>query len=116
MVTLKYCQDNLKKAEKGEKHKEEEEIKHELHRLRMKEEDAEGFEVDKEDFDNVLAKFQQKPTKAYDFLLKADDCYKDAIFKLCKRFIDTEDFPDKFRETLLYMLWKKKGSAEVLKK
>ena len=58
---------------------------------------------------------QRKQTKAYDFLLKADDSYKDAIFKLCKRFIDTEDFPTKFGETLLYMLWKKKGSAEVLK-
>lgn len=72
-ITLKYCQDNLKKTEKGDKYREEEEIKQELHRLRMKDKDDDGFEVDKEDFDNVLAKFQRKQTKAYDFLLKADD-------------------------------------------
>ena len=67
----------------------------------MKEKHDDGFEVNKEHFDHVLAKFQQKKTKAYNFLLKADDSYKDAIFKLCKRFIDTEDFPTKFGETLL---------------
>ena len=67
----------------------------------MKEKHDDGFEVNKEHFDHVLAKFQQKKTKSYDFLLNVYDSYKDAIFKLCKRFIDTEDFPTKFGETLL---------------
>ena len=32
-----------------------------------------------------------------------------------KKFIDKEEFPDMFKETLLYMIWKKKGSALTLK-
>ena len=64
----------------------------------MREQENDCFEVTKEDFDIVLVKFQKKQIKAYDFLLKADDSYKDAIFILCKKFIETEDFLDKFKE------------------
>ena len=70
----------------------------------MKEDDGDGFEFNKEDFNIVLAKFQKKQTKANDFLLKAADSYKYATFILCKKFIDTEKFPNMFKENLLYML------------
>ena len=81
----------------------------------MKDRDNDGFEVSKEDFDDVIEKFKSKQTKVYDFLIKADHDYKHAIFLLCKKFLDAEEFPDKFRETLLVMIWKKKGPAEILK-
>ena len=83
--------------------------------MRMKDRDNDGFEVSKEDFDDVIEKFKSKQTKVYDFLIKADHDYKHAIFLLCKKFLDAEEFPDKFRETLLVMIWKKKGPAEILK-
>ena len=114
-VTLQYCKDNLKKKEKAECFDVDEKVKKDLHRIRMNEKDSDGFEITKEDFDDVLAKFQRKTTKVYDFLLKADDEYKDAIFCLCKKFIDEEQFPDIFKETLLYMILKRKGSAQTLK-
>ena len=114
-MTLQYCKDNLKTKEKAEEYKKEDEIKQALHIVRMKDKDSDGFEVQKEDFDDVVEKFKSKQTKAYDFLTKADKDYKHAIFLLCKKFIDTEEFPDRFRETLLIMIWKKKGPAEVLK-
>ena len=48
-------------------------------------------------------------------MTNADDEYKEAIFLLCKKFIDEEEFPDRFKETVLNMIWKKKGSAATLK-
>ena len=78
----------------------------------MTDTDNNGFEVKKEDFDNVIEKFKLKQTKAYDFLIKADDEYKDSIFLLCKKFIDAEEFPEKFKETILYMIGKHRKSCE----
>jgi hypothetical protein len=114
-VTLKYCKDNLKKKDKAQCYARNEEVKRELHKARMNEEDSEGFEITQEDFDDVTKNLQKKTTKAYDFILKADEDYKAAIFLLCKKFIDEEEFPDLFKETLLIMIWKKKGSAQTLK-
>ena len=37
------------------------------------------------------------------------------MFKLCKKMIDTEEFPYSFRKTILFMIWKQKGPSEVLK-
>ena len=54
-------------------------------------------------------------TKSYDFLLKAGQNYQDAIYNLCKRMIKEEEFPMRFRKTMLFMLWKQKGPQEVLK-
>ena len=62
----------------------------------------------------MLHKFNEKGTKTYDFLLKASKEYKDSIFHLCKKFFEREEFPEKFRKTILLMIWKRKGSAEVL--
>ena len=110
-VTLQYCKNNLTKKDKDECFFKDDEMKKELHEARMKDEDDEGFELTKEDFDDVIEKLKKKTTKAYDFVTKADDDYKAAIFLLLKKFIDKEEFPDMFKETLLYMIWKKKGSA-----
>ena len=37
------------------------------------------------------------------------------MFKLCKSMIEKEEFPSNFRKTLLNMIWKAKGPAEILK-
>ena len=37
------------------------------------------------------------------------------MYKLCKRIIENEEFPASFRKTILFMIWKQKGPAEVLK-
>ena len=41
--------------------------------------------------------------------------YREGIFKFCKRMIKEEEFPTMFRNTLLYMIWKRKGGQEILK-
>ena len=114
-VTLDYCVSNLKKRECKQEESHSRNLKEKLHQMRMKEEEDEGFELLKEDFDEVLKKFGKKSTKAYDMILKSSDRYKEAIFEVCKLFIEKEDFPEKFRKTTLHMIKKKKGSAEVLK-
>ena len=81
----------------------------------MKDRSGEGFEVSIEEFEAVLTKFATKETKTYDFILKAGDKYKEAIYKLCKRIIEEEEVPDSFHKTVLIMIWKRKGSMETLR-
>ena len=78
-------------------------VKEYLHNIRMEDNDNEGFDIDKEDFENVLKKFNKK---SYDFLLKSGLKYKEAMFKLCNYMIEKEDFPISFKKTLLNMIWK----------
>ena len=37
-----------------------------------------------------------------------------SIFKLCERMFKEEKFPDRFKETLLHMIYKGSGSREIL--
>ena len=62
----------------------------------MEDKGGEEFDVLSEDFENVIAKFKTKDTKTYDFLIKAGDEYKEAIFQLCKRIIEREEIPKSF--------------------
>ena len=81
----------------------------------MEDQGSDGFEIVKDDFDNVLKKFGSKTTKSYDFMLKGGPKYKEVIYKLCKSMIEKEEFPTSFRKTILNMIWKQKGPSEILK-
>ena len=83
-VTLAYCVDNLKKQYDKDQYN----LKKMLHELRMEDDNDIGFEIEECDFDEVLEKFKSKPTKSYDFLLKAGKKYQEVMFQLCKRMID----------------------------
>ena len=37
------------------------------------------------------------------------------MFPFCKDMVEKIDFPKGFRKTILYIIWKQKGPAEVLK-
>ena len=114
-VTLAYCVANLTKKSDDIEVLKGLELKESLHRMRMEEKDDKGLQLNKSDFDGVMGKFAQKQTKSYDFLLKAGDQFKETIYKLCKKMIDDEEFPLSFRKTVLFMIWKQKGPAEILK-
>ena len=79
------------------------------------EDEDDDLEVDQEDFKDVLKKFSKKPTKTYDFLLKAGERYQNAIFKLCKRMVHKEEITKSFQKTTLIMIWKMKGAMNILK-
>ena len=111
-ATLEYCADNLRNREPDPEVKSLVSVKNLLVEEKLKEKE-EPLEIDKNDYNTVLTKFKAKAS--YDFLVKASDNFQDAIFKLCRRMIKEEEFPDMFRRTLLYMIWKQKGPANILK-
>ena len=114
-VTLAYCVDNLTKKSTNTDVEKEKDLRKTVHELRMKEEDTEELEIGWKDFEEVLKKFGLKKTKSYDFLLKSGKRYQEVMFKFCKKMISTEEFPLSFNRTVLYMIWKQKGPAEILK-
>ena len=111
-VTLNYCVDNLTRKIDGSLNN----IKYDINKLRMEDRSQEEeLVIGKGDFKEVIRKFKSKTTKSYDFLLNSGGKYQEVMFKLCKRMIENEEFPLSFRKTLLYMIWKQKGPADVLK-
>ena len=114
-ATLEYCVNNLKNNEPDDDVKEKVQKQKRDQVEKMQEKRGDTFHVKFEDFEEVLTKFAMKSTTTYDFLLNAGKNYKTAIYKLCKRIIDNEDIPDGFRTTTLIMIWKRKGSMDVLR-
>jgi hypothetical protein len=114
-ATLEYCADNLRNREPDPEVKELVELRKALYELKVNEEPNEVLEISKDDFEAVVKKFKSKQTKSYDFLIKASQNFQDAIHYLCARMIKNEEFPQMFRKTLLYMIWKSKGPQEILK-
>ena len=114
-VTLTYCVDNLTKKNSDPEVEKGVLLRKTIHELRMQEEDTEGFEIEKDDFEEVMKKFGSKKTRSYDFLLNSGGKYKESMFNLCKKMIEKEEFPNSFQKTMLYMIWKQKGPAEILK-
>ena len=110
-VTLAYCVDNLTKKKQDVVAN----LRNTLNELIMDACKDEVLEIVKNDLDEVMNKFQSKSTKTYDFLLNGGEKNKESMFILCKRMIEKEEFPLSFRKTLLSMIWKRKGPAEVLK-
>ena len=66
------------------------------------------IKASKEVYDQVLLKFKANNKRNYDFLMKASEEFKESVFLLCKRIIETESVPRTFRETTLHQIWKRK--------
>ena len=114
-ATLKYCTDNLKGNEPDPEVKELVEKRKKDQKMKIVMKTNESFEIDHDDFEEVMEKFKKKDTKTYDFLIKAGKKFQFAMYKFCKRIIDTEEIPKSFMRTILYMLWKTKGPSNILK-
>ena len=114
-ATLSYCLNNLKNNTMTKEGEKVAAMKEKLHEIRMKEDTKEEFEIGKEECEVVMKRFKAKETKSYDLLLKADKDYQESLLGLCRRMINEESFPEEFQETVLQMIWKGKGPAEVLK-
>ena len=114
-VTLEYVVNNLEGNIPDKEVRDMVKLRRDIQLENMKDTSGESFEIDEDDFNNVLAKFKSKTTKTYDFLLKAGTKYQSALFELCKMMIQKEEFPKSFKQTVLYMIWKRKGAMDVLK-
>jgi hypothetical protein len=73
-----------------------------------------SFIPSKEGFNKVIKKFKENDKRNYDFLIKAGDKFKDAVYRLCRRMIEKEQFPRSFENTTLHQIYKGKGKREVL--
>ena len=113
-VTLEHCMDTLKDNEPEHDVEQLVTAIKDVHELRMEEDDDIPMEVTKDEFDQILEKFDRKNKRSYDFLLRAGDCFKNSIHKLCGRMIREEIFPVRFFETTLQQLWKRKFPRENL--
>ena len=92
----------------GEKFKEFAELKEEVHKLRMEENNhEEEVEITLDDFFLTLAKFASKKSATYSFIDNAGLKFKLAFFKLCKKLIKNEAFSESFDSTTLVQLPKK---------
>ena len=89
-------------------------IEHDMHEWMMKDDKDKDDLIEKEDFDEVINTFKKKNKATYKFIVKAGERYKTSIYKFCNRMVKEETFPEKFSETMLKQLWKKKGSRELL--
>jgi hypothetical protein len=114
-ATLKYCAANLQNKNQDPEVEPIVNLQKACIVEKLKEVPSEPLVIDKADFDFVVKKFKFKETKSYDFLLKSSEEYQKVIFKLCRKMIMEEDFPDMFRKTILYIIWKGKGPQEIMK-
>ena len=85
-------------------------VESEVHEAMMTKETDKEDNINWDDFKDVINKFKSKNKPAYHFLTKAGESFQKSIYKLCRRFIQDENFPSKFSETVLKQLWKRKGS------
>ena len=62
------------------------------------------MEPDKDTYDEVVNKFKLNRNKSYDFLIESFEEYTYVIFLMCRRFLQSKIFPDKFRKTTLHQI------------
>ena len=79
----------------------------------IKEDDAE-IDITREEFEELIKKLERKNKRTYDFLIKSGTGFKTCVLKLCQRLIKAEKFPNRFFETALQQLLKKKFPRENL--
>ena len=84
------------------------------HEKRMVEKAVGQVEFKKADFDKVVENFSWSKKRTYDFLVKAGDSFKECVFYLCKRILETEEIPSSFDYTDLHQIYKGKGPRELL--
>ena len=113
-VNLEHCLKILKDIEPVKDVKQLVKLESDLHDILMNEETDKELEITEEEYNIVVDKFKSKNKRIYDFLTKSGKLYKLSIYKLCKRMLKEESFPDSFCKTTLHQLWKPKGSRQDL--
>ena len=68
------------------------------------------FETDENIFKLNQQKFKISGKRNYHFLTRAGAKFQKSVYKLCRRMIKEESFPRDFSSTVLFQLWKRKGS------
>ena len=77
----------------------------------MEKKNKEEYKLDKDLYNKVVKRINDKGMRIVDFLNKSGDKYKEAIFWYMKKIISNETTPFAISYTTLIPIWKKKGSA-----
>ena len=56
------------------------------------------FEINKEIFEKVLAKFKGSIKRNYDVIVRADKMFQEKVYELCQIMIQKEEIPSEFRK------------------
>ena len=73
------------------------------------------FETSRITFDKVIKKFRKSRKRTYDYITKSGLGFKDVVFKFLQRMFEEEQFPLKFQQTTLHMIFKGgQGRREIL--
>ena len=113
-VNLEHCVNVLKNNIPKDEVKELLKFEYELHDQMMKDESDKDTNITEDDFDLIIGKFKKKNKKSFHFLTKSGNLFQRSIYKLCRRMLKEECFPKDFAKTVLYQLWKRKGSRKDL--
>ena len=113
-VNLEHCIQVLKHNTPSEEAEKQLKIEAQLHEARMEDDKDADTTITKEQFQETLKKFKDRNKRSYDFITKAGLEFQDSMHMLCKRMFEEECFPARFANTILYNLWKRKGSREDL--
>ena len=92
-TSLDHCVKVLSKNKLREKDDEEQKIKEENHKIIMRTENKDEYELDKDLYNKVLKRISDKGKRMFDLLNKSGDKYKDAIFWYIKKIIKNETTP-----------------------
>ena len=84
------------------------------HKIMMEDKADSDTNISIDQFEVLLEKLKCRNKRSYHFITKAGTDFQDSMFKFCKRMIEEESFPARFEKTILYNLWKRKGSREDL--
>ena len=103
-VNLEHCLKTFQNKEAHSEAKQAVSIKEYVHNMRMKEESVDDFEVTEDTFNEAVKELAKKNKRSYDFMTKAGKGFQRTVFKLIKRMIAEEVFPEKFFETTLCQL------------
>ena len=110
---LEYCIQTLSNNEPEERFKDE--IKKKREYVQSVVENKEGtFEATRSTFEMNIKKFKQSGKKNYLFLTKAGVKFQNVVYKMCKRMLEQEVFPEAFNKTTLHIIYKGKGRREDL--
>ena len=112
-----YCDEVLKKNPPRDGFEIELHLKNDLHDIRMEEviDDSEYDEdISSDDFDEAIKKFKKKNKKAYNYIVKAGESFKNGMFKFMERIHSDENLPNSWENTVLIQIFKGKGARELL--
>ena len=73
-----------------------------------------GFNPTLSKFKKVNNKFKKSNKRNYDFLVRAGEKFKDAVFRLSRCMLVKEEFPRVFDNTNLHQIYRGKGRKELV--